>query len=815
MRILIAIILLVTGFSSINAQTLLRGKVQEKKLSNPVEYATVSLLKEGKIVDGATTDSIGQFTITNVETGSYQIKTEFLGYQADTTTVFIVSANKTTMYIPVINLAPNKQMLDEVTINSSTPIIENKIDKIVYNAANDLTAQGGVALDVLKKVPQVSVDVDGNVELQGSTNIRFLINGKPSGIFGSSLADALASIPASEIKSIEAITSPGAKYDAQGSGGIINIILKESKMKGINGSINLSAGTRLENGAVNINVRKGNVGISAFVSGNAQLNSRSLNNQDRHSFDATDNTYTRLQQDGYSDIIRKGYQAGINVDWSPSKTDFITGGFQYDYFSNQKEGITQQQQDNTDINGHSIGSQQTKRYSLSKYHNNSFNGNVDYKKKFKQEGREINLSYNGSYSIPVSSYEQTQTNAGELSPNNGSASNNPGKDNQTYLSLDYTQPISKDIIIETGAKTSFQHINSINDQSIFQPSLNDYEYAPSLSYNMNYNMNVYAAYIAASINSWNFIHIKGGLRVEHTDVTLDYNNTHIPSYNILSPSIILSHNFNKQQSLKLAYSRRLERPEYDELNPFLNLSDPYNITTGNPLLKPEIGNNIELGYSRSFENGGNFYVALTERINTSDVKPFTTFYPSFAVGDSVYTDVSITNRQNVGEEYNSGAILSVSMPINNFNIRGNAMFIQRHMVNHLDGANPVTNALTLRFNLNASYKFSHGFMAEAFGNYRSPTTSIQGKQPQFITYTFAIRKQLFHNNASIGITATNVFSNYVNQVTTIESTNYSSYAARSLPLRSVGITFNYKFGKLEFGKTKSENEDQHNIPSEN
>lgn len=106
-------------------------------------------------------------------------------------------------------------------------------------------------------------------------------------------------------------------------------------------------------------------------------------------------------------------------------------------------------------------------------------------------------------------------------------------------------------------------------------------------------------------------------------------------------------------------------------------------------------------------------------------------------------------------------------------------------------------------------------MAEAFGNYRSPTTSIQGKQPQFITYTFAIRKQLFHNNASIGITATNVFSNYVNQVTTIESTNYSSYAARSLPLRSVGITFNYKFGKLEFGKTKSENEDQHNIPSEN
>lgn len=816
MRISIIIFIILFNIPATSAQTLLQGSVRDKIANEPIEYATISLLKDGKVIDGTSTDSAGLFQIPNVPAGNYKIKTEFLGYLADTSASITIISDKQTKDIPAIFLSTGKQVLSEVTIASTAPIVENKIDKIVYNASNDVTAQGGVALDVLKKVPQVTVDADGNVELQGNTNIRFLINGKPSGIFGSSLADALASIPASEIKSIEAITSPGAKYDAQGTGGIINIVLKESKMKGINGSVSLAAGTRMENGAVNLNVRKGNLGFSAFVSGNGQLNSRSLTNQTRNSYNSIDNTTTNLIQDGYSDMIRQGYQGGASFDWSPSKTDFITGGFQYDYFSNRREGITAQQEINTDVNGNQLSDLNTSRYSFSKMHNSSFNGNLDYKKKFRQEGRELNLSYNGSYSLPVNAYTQEQTNAGEAAPASGNTSNNPGKDNQTYISVDYTQPVTKDITLDGGLKGSFQYINSISNQSVFQPSMNDYQYDPALSYNMNYNMNVMAGYVSASINTWDWLHIKAGLRLEHTDVKLDYQNTHIPSYNTLAPSLILSHSFNKQQTLKLMYTRRLERPDYDELNPFLNLSDPYNITTGNPLLKPEFGNNIELGYNRSFESGANFYVALVERINTNDVKPFTTFYPSYSVGDSTYTNVSISNRQNVGEEYNSGLILFGSVPIDKLNMRGNVMLFQRHMVNNLDGANPITNSMALRFNLNVNYKLPHDLLVEAFGNYRSASTSIQGKQPQFITYTFAVRKQLFNNNASIGITATNIFSNYVNQVTTIQSSDYSSYTVRSLPFRSVGITFNYKFGKLEFGKTnKNDADDQHNLPAEN
>ena len=177
-------------------------------------------------------------------------------------------------------------------------LIDNKIDKLVFNAEKDLSSVGGVATDILKKVPQVSVDVDGNVELSGSSSIRFLINGKPSTAFGSSITDVLQSIPASQIKSIEVITNPGAKYDAQGLGGIINIILKQNTARGINGNLSMTVGTRFENGSFNFNARKGNFGFNAFVSGNARLAVTTPTTSLRTSADTSTGNKALLAQDG-------------------------------------------------------------------------------------------------------------------------------------------------------------------------------------------------------------------------------------------------------------------------------------------------------------------------------------------------------------------------------------------------------------------------------------------------------------------------------------------------------------------------------------
>jgi outer membrane receptor protein involved in Fe transport len=715
---------------------------------------------------------------------------------------------------PADTLKDNRiKNIQEVTIIGKKAVVENKVDKIVYNVANDVTSQSGAAIDVLRKVPQVTVDADGNVELQGNPNVRFLINGKPSSIFGNSLADALASIPASQIKSIEAVTSPGAKYDAQGTGGIINIVLNENKVKGINGLINASAGTRFETGSLNLNFRNNNFSLNAFFSGNAQLKSRTPSSQNRISHDNLSQTQTRLLQDGYTDFQRHGYRTGLGFDWSINKTNTLSGSISYNDFANKSIGFINQEQYITDFSNSTDQSIIGYRNSDNRSSVNSIDGNVSYRKTFQKEGQELTADYVVSYGSPKSNYLQTQSLAGGFSPYNGISGSNPGTDTSHNLSVDYAQPINDNITLEMGTKAIFQHITNNTDVNVLGALSGQYESDPFQSYRLKYDMGIYAAYLSSSLKLFNWLDVRAGARYEYTTVKIDYQNTNIPSYGLLVPSFILSHKFDSGETIKLAYTRRVERPEYAELNPFLNFSDPHNITTGNPALKPEIGDNMELGYNKNFENGANFSFTLTERINSQDVKQITTFYPIYTVNGTDYTNVSVTSRDNIGKEYNSGGVLSGSVPFfnNKLNLRGNAMIFHRYIVSDYFGN--VDMGMRYRLNLNMNYLFPKDFIVEMFGNYNSAAKNIQGKNPQSITYSIAARKQFCNKKASIGITTTNPFNKYIKQSTTVETGDYSSYSVRQLPLRSFGISFSYKFGK-DFKKEKDISDDYLNGASQ-
>lgn len=787
------------------------GKVIDASSKLPVDFATISLFKPGSTspFNGTSTDPKGNFTIDNIPMGEYTLAVDFLGYKRQTIENLLISPANKNIVVANILLESVQHQLKDVVITASAPTVENKIDKMVYNPSNDLTAQGGVALDVLKKVPMITVDINGNVELMGNANIRFLINGKPSSIFGASLADALQAIPASQIKNVEVITSPGAKYDAEGTGGIVNIVLKDSKIQGINGSVNLSAGTRLENGSFNINARKGDFGVNAFFSGNEQLNSTQINTNNRISYSNTRDTITRLYQKGTGAFKRSGYQSGVSFNWDITPKDALTASVNFNHFGNHNINTTNQDQTIFSTLNSFTADTANLSNSNSRFSANSTDWSLAYKKTFAREGQELDVLYNSSFGRNTSNYTQQQDYTNVTHVPSGSIGNNPGTDKETDLAIDYSQPVAEGFTIETGAKAVIENLqNTVATQML---SNGNYVPNPYQTYSFNYKRSIYAYYLSTSFSLFqNFIDGKAGLRYEYTSSSSDFPNTVIPSYGILAPSFVFQHKLDKTQSLKFAYSYRLERPDYRSLNPFYNITDPHNINTGNPNLKPELGHNFELGYNKQFAKGGNIYVAAFYRYNTDDLQGFTTFYQNLTIGDTTYHNVSLNQRYNIGREATEGINLYGSLPIGKFNIRSNMFFAERITTNP---GSPQVSGFTYRINMNGSYEFTNTLAAEFFVNYRSSQKGIQGTNPAFAFYNIAVRKQILNKKASIGLTAANPFSNYVTQTGTTFGSNFNQTNIRQVPFRSFGISLSYKFGKLEFKKAK-ERDDNGPAPDE-
>lgn len=800
----IVVLTFVTIYSFAQGGGKISGTVVNASSKVSIEYASVSLMdgQSQKALNGTITDAHGNFTLPGVAPGKYSIKVESVGFKAIVRNYVMTGTGKVNM--GTIALDPASATLQEVTVTGSRPLVENHIDKLVFNAANDVTSQSGVALDVLKKVPSVSVDIDGNVELEGNPNIRFLINGKPSTIFGASLADALQSIPASQIKSIEVISSPGAKYDASGTGGIINIILKDSKVKGINGSMNLSAGTRLENGALNLNIRRNNFGVNAFFSGNEQLNTTTLNSTSRQSFNSTKDTLTNLQQDGSSAFKRNGFQTGISADWDVSSRDKLTASFNWNHFGNNTGGFTDQQQGITDNNGHLLSSVSSVRNSGNRTTANTGDWSLAYKKLFKKKGQELDVLATTSLGNNFSEYYQQQTYSTSGFAPSGSKGSSPGTDRETNLSFDYRQPMGESFTLETGAKATFERLSTTVATDTL---LADGTYGANANqtYGFIYNRKVYAYYASAEFSLFHqFIEGQAGLRYEYTSTTADFKGAAIPSYGLFFPSIVLSHHLDETQTIKAVYSYRIERPDYGDLNPFYNISDPHNISTGNPTLRPEKGQRYELGYNKTFGGGSSIYIAALYRYNSDDIQALATYYPVLNIDGTTYTDVSLTQRYNIGTQKGYGANIFGSVTVTpELSLRTNIQLGER--TNSSPGLGSVTG-FAFRGNLNASYKFPNKLTAEVFGNYNSSQKNIQGLRPAFGFYTLAVRKDLFHSKASLGITATNPFNKYVDQRSTLFGSNFTQSGLRKVPYQSFGITLSYKFGKLEFkGKERDNN----------
>ena len=725
----ITLLLLIVAFNSKAQQDgKIKGRIIDSVSSKPVEFAVISLVKQddNKTVNGATTDEKGALELSGVPNGSYKLLVYFLGYKALSKSNIIIAKSNPTNLLGDMKLISTTAELKEVTVTTDKSLIENKVDRIVYNVEKDVTSQTGVATDILKKIPQVSVDLDGKVELQGNSNIRFLINGKPSSVFGSNLADVLQNIPANQIQSIEVITSPGAKYDSEGTGGIINIILKKSNAEGINGNISGSAGTRLENSSLNLNARKGKLGVNAFFGGSELLNSSIRTTMKRTAIDSETKQTTSLTQNGSGDFYRRGFQTGLGVDLDINEMSTISASLAYNNFGMGGNKTGQRQLITGDGNSTILSDVNNNLNSINTFKMKGIDASLDYKKIFKKENRELTISTNFTNGNLDSYFQQTQSQSTYNTPFNGSVGKNTGIDKNASISVDFTEPVSKSIVLETGVKTNMNLININSDIYLFDPQTADYNFNVAQSSAMKYNRNISACYISGTFKL-KFIEVKAGCRYEYTDTDAHFAKTDditIPSYANFAPSLMLATKLKDNQKIKLSFSHRVERPDGEDLNPFINSTDPKNLVTGNPFLKPEIANKVELGYSKFFEKGKNIYVSLFCRRSNFDMQPFTTYYPVYKVNDSAYSNVALTKTENIRSATNIGLNLSGSMPVTSkIELRSNISFYQRYINSGSLGSNDI-NSFNYRINFNATYKVSSTLTIEAFGNFNSPRLQI-------------------------------------------------------------------------------------------
>jgi outer membrane receptor protein involved in Fe transport len=772
------------------------GTVIDSINKKPVDYATVTLFKTGLTTpfSGGLTDDKGVFKIANVPAGDYRIQVNYIGYDVKNITGINLSAGKLDRNMGRIIISPGANLLEAVQITGQQALIENKIDKLVFNAEKDVTSAGGNATDILRKVPMVSVDMDGNVALRGSQNVRILINGKPSGALTTNAADVLKSMPSDQIKNIEVITAPSAKYDAEGSAGIINIVTKKKEVSGVSGSISAGIGTRQNNENANINFNKNKLSITANVGYN-----------------------TGWPQTTYSSFESQNSLLGTSsssTGESTSNRHFLSGSASLGYDFNDNNSFSSSfsrrggvfKNNGTTTNSNFSPAEGLVNYTAQNSNKNSFSNfdwNNDFTHKFKREGEEVSIAAQWTHGTADVDYTSTYS----AFTQNQQASN-IGTNNEYTVQADYVLPLNKMFKIETGAKTIIREISS--DYDFYNPNASgQYVLNPNTSNSYDYGQNVYSAYGLLTTSLSHGYTIMAGARVENTRIDGNSGSTanglepFKNDYLNFIPSLIVSKALTPTQTIKLSYSKRIQRPSLQYLNPFRNTSDPLNQSQGNPELSPEIAQTIEFNYSTFIKSSvinASVYYRRTEDIIESVVStvPFSTIDNE---GNEVTRDVSLTNFLNVGNNNSIGSSLFGSVqPFKILTLRANinAFTYKPQIISSLQQGEQATYIQYNAF-VSATVKLNASLNAETFVMQNSARRTFQGTNPAFNLWVIGVKQEIMKKRGTLGLNITQPFKDYKDFESNINSGPLTQRSSFSVPFRSFGLNFAYNFGKMNFG----------------
>jgi ferric enterobactin receptor len=761
----------------------LSGVVLDAATKKPVEFATVALLPltSDTPIDGTVADEKGRFSLRGLAAGSYRLQISFLGYAAQTREVTVTNG---TTDVGMVSLTATAQQLGDVTVTGEKETVEVKPDRIVYNADRDLTNRGGVAVDVLRKVPLLSVDLEGNVQLRGSSNIKVLINNKPSSIIAGNLADALKQLPADQIASVEVITTPGAKYDGEGTAGIVNIILKKNNLQGVSGSVGAAAGNRSSNGNASLNVRRGKLGVSSNASGFI-FYSPSANELTRTNKDAAGQISSTLQQEGSGNALGGGGDGRITLDYDPAKNHNFTLGVHGNLFRN-----TVNSDQTTRLNA--VPAQLFTRATDFTFHTQSYDVSGTYTRTFEgKPRREWSILAQHARNRNLQPYDLDQYDGYSATglPNYRESSENFSRNLETTLQTDYTHPLNEKQSVELGGKAIMRRVLSDYQIDVARGEGASFVQDALRSNRFDYDQNVVAGYATYGFGLGKKVNARLGTRLERTDIIglFQQNDaTRFTSgYTSLLPNASVSYTRKPGNTLRLAYSRRIQRPQIFYLNPYENRVDKFNVSRGNPELDPEFADSYELNYS-TFVKGSVINFSLFTRQTNNAIEAVRT----------QRGDTTVTSYGNIARNGSYGLSLFGSFkPTTKWELSGTTTFT--YVMLRSGALNTTNEGLIFNFNANSTYKFSKGFSAQFFGGINSSRVQLQGRASAWNWYSIGFKKAILKDKGDITLNADNFLRDRRDMNTTLKTDQFELDQHNYLALRGIRLAFGYRFGKIE------------------
>ena len=733
------------------------GIVMDKEFQEPIPYATISIkTPEGELVSGTVSSLDGTFSIEPIKNGRYIFEVQFMGYKSFSKEVE-VSENNSKIDIGTIFLEAEVAQLDDVEVVAERSTIEQRIDRKVINVGKDLTTMGATASDIMNNVPSVSVDQDGNIALRGNPNVKILLDGKPTNVDAATL---LRQIPSTSIKQIELITNPSAKHDPEGMSGIINIILHKNSNLGFNGDFSggLTFGREVSgNSNLNLNYREGKVNLYANLGANrrrsefrGEIFNHELESGEQLSFVGGNDSY----------LLKTGLDYYLN---DRNTLSFFTRQNLFYEYDNGSLGVRYPQD----------ASMNFTQFSDTDEENLSSTYNVVYRHTFPKEGHtlEFEIDHNRYSNDEITDF--TYTGSTDAAPYTDDVDKTR---HQTIANIDYVLPLSESSKIEVGGESRI--LRSENSYLSTNPGLDDVLF--------DYDRDIYSFYTTFGQNfeKWAY---QLGARLEQFNVegVQEGGSGYEDDYLTLYPSAFLSYTPGEKNSFQLSYSRRVDRPSFNQVNPVRQISTPRLSIVGNPELEPQFTNSVELNYTRKMGKNsltaGVFHRMINENIT------------QVMEQDPLNPERIILSFDNTGKSESSGVEVSANLkPTGFWDFSANFNLYSQVLEGYLGTTYIEEDNTNYRIQTNHSFKLTKSLRFQLFGMYVGPQKTLQFDIEEFYFMNAGARYSFLKDKASLSINFNDIFKTNEQHITTDRPVQQTAYF--NPDSQQINVAFSYRFG---------------------